>query len=387
VHLADTDGDGRADARRVVLSGFGTEDTHHLIHTFRWGPDARLYFNQSIYIHSHVEIPAGVRRLNGGGIWRFAPDSLALDVFARGWVNAWGHVVDPWGRSLVTDGAGGEGIYYGFPGAAYQAAVGTPRILHGMNPGSPKYCSLEILDGAHLPDEARGLLVTNDFRANRVCRFRLADAGSGFTSEKLPDLIHSKRVTFRPIDVKLGPDGALYIADWYNPIIQHGEVDFRDPRRDREHGRIWRVTAKGRPNAPRIDFTSLSNRDLLGKLGAADGFSRDMARRVLATRDPADVGAALGGWLGSLDQSAPQFERLRVEGLWVRQGLDRGRVQDVDPNLLVAVLRSPEPRARAAACRVVPDWAARPRGGSGRRPARGRGRGGEARRGGRRGAG
>jgi putative membrane-bound dehydrogenase-like protein len=68
VHLADTDGDGRSDTRRVVLSGFGTEDTHHLIHTFRWGVDSRLYFNQSIYIHSHVETPRGVRRLNGGGI-------------------------------------------------------------------------------------------------------------------------------------------------------------------------------------------------------------------------------------------------------------------------------------------------------------------------------
>jgi len=116
LHLSDTDGDGKADTRRVVLSGFGTEDTHHIIHTFRWGPDARLYFNQSIYIHSHVETPRGVRRLNAGGIWRFAPESLTLDVFARGWVNTWGHAFDRWGRSLVTDGAGGateESTQYG----------------------------------------------------------------------------------------------------------------------------------------------------------------------------------------------------------------------------------------------------------------------------------
>jgi hypothetical protein len=103
LHLADTDGDGRADSRRVLLSGFGAEDTHHIVHTFRRGPDARVYFNQSIYIHSHVETPQGVRRLNGGGIWRFEPESLALDVFARGWVNTWGHVFDPWHRSLATD--------------------------------------------------------------------------------------------------------------------------------------------------------------------------------------------------------------------------------------------------------------------------------------------
>src|SRR5579871_2485593 len=81
LHLADTDGDGKADAKRVVLSGFGTEDTHHILHTLRWGPDGMLYFNQSIYIHSHVETPWGVRRLGGGGIWQFRPESAWLDVF------------------------------------------------------------------------------------------------------------------------------------------------------------------------------------------------------------------------------------------------------------------------------------------------------------------
>jgi putative heme-binding domain-containing protein len=358
LHCVDRDGDGRADERRVVLSGFGAEDTHHIIHTFRRGPDARVYFNQSIYIHSHVETPRGVRRLNGGGIWRFEPESLALDVFARGWVNTWGHVFDAWGRSLTTDGAGGEGIYYAFPGAAYQAAVGTPRILHGMNPGSPKYCGLEIIDGRHLPDDAQGVLVTNDFRANRVCRFRLTEAGSGFTSEKLPDLIHSSRVTFRPIDVKMGPDGAIYIADWYNPIIQHGEVDFRDPRRDREHGRIWRVTAKGRPLVPRIDFRSLATADLFHHLAAPESYARDMARRELFSRGDA-VRADVDRWLASLDQATANVERLRLEGLRLKQGLDRGSAGDVDLPLLKAVLASPDSRARAAAARILVDWANR----------------------------
>jgi len=359
LHLSDTDGDGKADTRRVVLSGFGTEDTHHIIHTFRWGPDARLYFNQSIYIHSHVETPRGVRRLNAGGIWRFAPELLALDVFARGWVNTWGHAFDRWGRSLVTDGAGGEGIYYGFPGAAYQTAAGTPRILKGMNPGSPKYCGLEIIDGRHLPDDAQGQLITNDFRANRVCRFRLTEQGSGFASEKLPDLIHSQRVTFRPIDVKMGPDGAIYIADWYNPIIQHGEVDFRDDRRDRTHGRIWRVTAKGRPALPRIDFTKLSTPDLLGHLKSPESYARDMAKRVLFSRGSEAVVPELTKWLASLDSLDPEFERLRLEALRLRQGLDRGSQSDVDAGLLKSVLASPDPRARAAAARIVCDWADR----------------------------
>ena len=101
---------------RVVLSGFGTEDTHHILHTLRWGYDGMLYFNQSIYIHSHIETPHGVRRLGGGGIWQFRPETMELDVFIRGLVNPWGHHFDRWGQSFATDGAGGEGINYCIPG-------------------------------------------------------------------------------------------------------------------------------------------------------------------------------------------------------------------------------------------------------------------------------
>ena len=116
VHYSDPDPlTGMARKKRVVLSGFGTEDTHHILHTFRWGPDARLYMNQSVYIHSHVETPHGVRRLNAGGVWRLRPESLDLEVFARGFWNAWGTQFDRWGASFATDGAGGEGVNYLVP--------------------------------------------------------------------------------------------------------------------------------------------------------------------------------------------------------------------------------------------------------------------------------
>jgi hypothetical protein len=77
-----------------VLSGFGTEDTHHTLHTLRWGFDGQLYMNQSIYIHSHIETPHGVVRLNSGGILNLRPQTMELDVFMKGLVNGWGHHFD-----------------------------------------------------------------------------------------------------------------------------------------------------------------------------------------------------------------------------------------------------------------------------------------------------
>lgn len=351
LHFQDTDGDGKADRKRVVLSGFGTEDTHHMLHTLRWLPEGRLGMNQSIYIHSHIETPHGVRRLLGGGIWNFRPETLELDVFAKGLVNPWGHQVDRWGQSFATDGAGGEGINYVFPGSVFLTSPGETRILHGLNPGSPKYCGLEIVSGRHLPDDWQGNLITNDFRGNRVCRFVLGDDGSGFAARQQADLIATSYVSFRPIDVAMGPDGAIYIADWFNPIIQHGEVDFRDERRDQTHGRIWRVTAKNRPTLPRPQLVNASETALLEALRAPEEFTRRQARRVLQERGGSKVKAPLDQWLAGLKSDDPDYESLRLQAIWVHQSIG-----EVNTSLLKQVLESNDPRARAAACRIVADW-------------------------------
>lgn len=351
VHFADLDHDGRADQKRTLLSGFGTEDTHHIIHTFRWGIDGALYFNQSIYIHSHVETPWGVRRLGGGGIWQFRPASQRLEIFCRGFVNTWGHEFDRWGQSFATDGAGGEGINYVFPGSVFLTAPGAPRILKGLNPGSPKYCGLEVVSGSHLPDDWQGNLITNDFRGHRVCRFVLTEDGSGFASREQKEVIKTEHVAFRPIDVKMGPDGAIYIADWYNPIIQHGEVDFRDPRRDHTHGRIWRVTAKGRPLVKRPQLVSATVPELLTALSSSEGFTRRQASRVLQERGAPAVVPALKELQTKLGKPTTENTAWLTELLWLNQA-----VGNVDSTLLEQLLRAENPQARAAAVRVLSGW-------------------------------
>jgi putative heme-binding domain-containing protein len=349
LHLKDTHGDGKADLRRVLLSGFGTEDTHHIIHTFRWGPDGALYFNQSIYIHSHIETPKGTRRLGGGGVWRFRPASLDLEVFCKGMCNPWGHEFDRWGNSFGTDGAGGDGIHYLIPGFTYPNFPSGEKHFPGLNPGQPKYCANEVISSTHFPPEWQGSIVTNDFRANRVVRFAISDDGSGFSSKLMPDLITSTDRAFRPIDVRMGPDGALYIADWYNPIINHGEVGFRDPRRDKTHGRIWRVSAKDRPALPRPKLVDASVPELLEQLKSPEGWTRHFAKRVLAERAPKDVVDGLSAFL----KSSPD-EHDRLEALWTYQTIDV-----VQLPLLNELLRAKDPNARAAATRALSLWSSR----------------------------
>lgn len=351
LHFTDTDGDGKADKKRIVLSGFGTADTHHLIHTFRWGPEGLFYFNQSIYIYSHVETPAGIKRLEGGGVWQLRPETLELDVYAKGLINPWGLQFDRWGQSFLTDGAGREGINYAFPGATFVTSPGAERIIRGLNPGQPKHCGLEVISGRHLPESWQGSIITNDFRANRINRFKLEEQGSGYASKQAEDLLWTDDVAFRPVDISLGPDGAIYVADWYNPIIQHGEVDFHDPRRDQQHGRIWRIVAKDRPlvKNPRLGKATVN--ELLEALKLPEDWTRSQAKQVLKARGASEVIPALQKWISSLDKSDPGYEHHTLEALWVHQSFDV-----VNEQLLVNLLNAGSHNARAAGLRALQFW-------------------------------
>ena len=344
----DRDDDGVSDSKRVVLSGFGTEDTHHIIHTLRAGPAGRIYFNQSIYIHSYVETPYGLRELKAGGVWRFRLETMELDVFTRGLWNTWGHQWDQWGQSFLSDGAGFEGISYGFPGAAFARSSGYERIMPGLNPGQPKFSGLEVIAGGTFPESWQGRVIVCDFRGNRISSFKPVDSGSGFIAPQQEDLLTSTHGSFRPIDVQLGPDGALYVADWYNPIIQHGEVDFRDERRDREHGRIWRIAAEGSAPIKSPDLSKDSVEELLERLKSGDRWTLTQAKLELKSRGADAVIGLLKNWVKALDASDSNLDRWRLEALWVSLSL-----RQPDLELMDQLMASENFRARAAAIRAM----------------------------------
>jgi hypothetical protein len=234
-------------------------------------------------------------------------------------------------------------------GATYFTYADLRREAESISAGNhPKFCSLEVIHSPAFPEEWQGQLVTCDFRAHRLVRFGLEAVGSTFRTVEQPDVLRSTNVTFRPIDLRLGPDGALYVSDWSNPIIQHGEVDFRDARRDKEHGRIWRVAAKpgygGARQVERVaDLATLETAELLDRTLSASGWEQEQSRLVLRQRGVAGGGEVLEGWLAR--QTDP---RAALEVMWLREAL--GMMPQEELEVLV---KASDARLRAAAARQL----------------------------------
>jgi hypothetical protein len=196
----------------------------------------------------------------------------------------------------VTDGAGFQGVSWLVPGAMYFTYENARRIMPSVSPGSyPKYAGLELMQSPLFPADWQGDAITCDFRAHRVVRFKINDLGegaepkSGYLTKELQPPITTTDATFRPIDVKLGPDGALYFADWTNPIINHGEVDFRDPRRDHVNGRVWRLAPKGsKPLKWESPIGKPPTDVLQAAKHAANQWEKEQSRRLLNS-GPADL--------------------------------------------------------------------------------------------------
>ena len=351
LHLADTDGDGKADQRRVVLRGFGTGDNHQNINSFRWGPGGELWMCQGLHIHSNVETPWGLVRLNQAGLWRLRPRLTKLEGFygsANEPQNPWGYVFTDWGEPIVIAGNNSSSIYP-VPGLVANHRDEPPPLIW-KNGNGRKSSGGEIVGTTHFPDAWQGVVLLGGYINNAVWALKLSDDGAGFAMEDLAPLIKSTSRSFRPVDAKFGPDGALYLCDWYNPIIGHYQASFRHPDRDKTRGRIWRVTAKGRPLTKPPQLANASILALLDHLQSSDRWTRQFAKRVLADRPTPRVVEGLNKWVDDSSRS----EHALVEALGVYMSHESPA-----PALLARLCRAKESGARAYAASVVGAWAER----------------------------
>ncbi|MBI3415539.1 MAG: c-type cytochrome [Verrucomicrobia bacterium] len=349
--LKDTNGDDRADDRRVLLRGFGTGDNHQNINSFRWGPGGELWFCQGLHTHSSVETPWGLVRLDQAGLWRLRPRLTKLEGFYGSQnepQNPWGYVFTDWGEPIVIAGNNSSSIYP-VPGLVSNHRDEPPALIW-KNGNGRKSSGGEIVGTAHFPDAWQGVVILGGYINNAVWALKLSDDGAGFALEDLPPLIKSTSRSFRPVDAKFGPDGALYLCDWYNPIIGHYQASFRHPDRDKTHGRIWRVTAKGRPLTKPPQLADASIPTLLDHLQSSDRWTRQFAKRVLADRPTSEVTSTLKIWTTKSDLS----EHALVEALGVYLSHEAPAAE-----LLARLCSAKEPGARAYAASVVGAWATR----------------------------
>ncbi|HEX4144011.1 MAG TPA: PVC-type heme-binding CxxCH protein [Pirellulales bacterium] len=353
VFLKDTDGDDRADDQQIVLGGFDTADAHHSLHTFVWDPGGGLHFQEGLFNFTQVESPYGPVRKHDAGIFRFEPRTGKFAVFTSyPFSNPWGHYIDRWGQNLVADASSGTNHY----GTALSGDLDYPR-QHGvlksfLTKQWRPTCGCELISSRHFPDEMQGqYLLNNIVGFQGVLRYKMREEGSGFAADPTEPLLESSDRNFRPVDLEFGPDGALYLADFYNPIVGHMTHSMRDPNRDHKHGRIWRIAHKHRPLVKPTKIDGASIAQLLDLLKTYEDRTRYRARIELGNRDTEQVMAELARWVAGFDTGDADYWHHMLEALWLHQQHDV-----VDQALLKTMLRSDEPKARAAATRVLCHW-------------------------------
>jgi glucose/arabinose dehydrogenase len=351
--LKDTNGDDKADTRELIMHGFDTADSHHAMHAFTWDPGGALYWQEGTFHFSQVETPYGPQRVSNAGVFRYEPKSKKFDIFVSyGFANPWGHYFDRWGQNLVADASGGANYY----GTAFSGQVDYPskhgRLQEFLVKQWRPTSGCELVSSRNFPEETQGdYLLNNVIGFQGVLRYRVKEDQSGYHADPVQPLLRSTDPNFRPVDLEFGPDGALYLVDWYNPLVGHMQHSLRDPNRDVEHGRIWRIHYTKRPLVEKARIAGASVPELLDLLKAYEDRTRYRARRELREHPPEVVLAELKKWVDGLYKNDPDYWHHKLEALWLHQSLD-----DFDGPGLDQMLTCPEPKARAAATRVLCYW-------------------------------
>lgn len=316
--IPDADGDDQPDAEpQILLDGFGYQDTHETLNAFIWGPDGWLYGCHGVFTYSNVGKPGAADKdrvpLNAG-VWRYHPTKHQFEVFAWGSSNPWGVDFNDNGQAFITACVIPH-LYHVIQGARYQRQGGrhfNPHVYDdiktiadhahyagsirdhawwGQEPesipnttskagGGHAHAGAMIYLGDNWPDKHRNQLFFNNIHGNRVNNDLLEREGSGYVGHHGNDILFANDHWFRGINLKYGPDGSVYLIDWYDPNACHR----RDPDIwDRTNGRIYKVTY-GQTEAAKIDLSKLSDMELVLLQQHKNDWYVRTARRIMQER-------------------------------------------------------------------------------------------------------
>jgi putative membrane-bound dehydrogenase-like protein len=315
----DKDGDPE-----VLLSGFGMQDAHAFPNSLQWGPDGWLYGAQGSTVTSKIR---GIEFQQG--IWRLHPITKEFELFSEGGGNTWGLDFDAHGNVIAGTNWGTAAMLHQLQGAYYIKGFGKHGPLH--NPHTYGYfdhipcpnfqgghvtCGGIIYQGGAYPEKYNGAYIAGNLLSNSLIWYTLDRKGSTFTSKQQGDFLTANDTWFRPIDCLTGPDGSVYVADWYDKRANH--VDPVD-NWDRTNGRVYKIEYKGTKPVPAFDLYKKSSKELVELLNHPNGWFHGEARRILAERRDKDVIPILR------DLTSSAKDGLALEALWalyVSGGLD-----------------------------------------------------------------
>jgi putative heme-binding domain-containing protein len=368
----DTNGDGRADAHETVLDGFGVQDSHLFPHQFTRVPGDWILMAQGLFNKSTVKRPGGAPfadgttdvRYDACKLGRLKPDGSMFEAVTAGPQNIWGLTISREGQTWLQ-----EANDMGIPIFPYEPGVLVPtsspdrlRSYQPMMPAplAPPQMGGSGLSGLAIADDADGwpgpwgsganavpgervFYVANPI-TNRIQSIVATRAGERYTYRKGPDLLVSADKAFRPVAVQFGPDGCLYVIDWYNKIISHNEVPRNHPDRDRERGRIWRIRHSSQPLREPVAVGNLPTEDLPKHLGAANARIADVAWQEIVDRKATALVPLLEKRAADAGESVPT----RAGCLWALEGLGA-----VPISLLEQLVGDPSPDLRHEAIRIA----------------------------------
>jgi putative heme-binding domain-containing protein len=366
----DTNGDGRADKFTPVLTGFGIEDSHLFPHQFTRAPGGWILIAQGAFNYSKVKTElGGVTEFNKTKLARFTPDGKRFDIIGWGPCNVWGLVVDRLGEIFIQEANDQgwpmmpflEGASYPLCGDDVPRPYAPPFPKTGEKEmGGTGLSGLAFSEGGDsFPGAYHDVFyianpITGKIQAIRCHRGvdqpeaqnpKLEPFGNGWRLEHLPDFVQCGDPWFRPVSIHFGPDGCLYIVDWYNKIISHNEVPRNHPERDKTRGRIWRVRHESQP--PRTNLPNLykaSDAELLVHLHAANTWEVNAAWQEIVDRRA----VSLAPKLAKLLMVDSQPSDLRVRALWCLEGLGR-----IETKQLEKLVTAPHRALRKEALRVA----------------------------------
>jgi putative heme-binding domain-containing protein len=350
--------------RDIVYREYGHRDTHGMTSAFTRGFDGWVYACHGFANTSTVRASDGSQvSMNSGNTYRFKSDGSHVEGFTRGQVNPFGLCFDPLGNLYSAD-CHSQPIYQLVRGG-YYPSFGKPDDGLGFAPemftgytDSTAIAGIVYYAADNFPASYRDCAYIGDVVTNRLVRFRIDWHGSS-PKASMDYFLKSDDPWFRPVAIQLGPDGALYVADFYNRIIGHYEVPLDHPGRDRERGRIWRIVYKGPEGtgtpAPPGDLTKATTEDLIRDLGHPNLAVRMQATTELVTRNGTRVVEAADRALR--DTNSPSVSPWsRVHALWVLE-----RLGQLSPDALRAAAADPFAAVRVHARRVLagrPTWSA-----------------------------